>query len=103
MPAEVKDRVHALTRRANAKRGLTFTDSHGNNLDELYPDADEDNDSDYDTSANDDASYASSEDSDYTLILTTAPLMTVPPTDLPIMTFSKIPISQLYSRLRLQE
>jgi hypothetical protein len=65
MPAEVKDRVHALVRRANAKRGLTFTDSHGNNLDELYPDADEDNNSDYDTSANDDASYASSEDSDY--------------------------------------
>jgi hypothetical protein len=65
MPAEVKDRVHALTRRANAKRGLTFTDSHGNNLDELYPDADDNDNSDYDPSADDDASYASSEDLDY--------------------------------------
>jgi hypothetical protein len=35
MPGEVKDRVHALARRANARRGLTFTDNDGNNLDEL--------------------------------------------------------------------
>ncbi len=31
MPAEVKDRVHALARRARAHRGLTFTASDGNN------------------------------------------------------------------------
>ncbi len=54
MPAEVKDRVHALARCANAKRGLTFTDSDGRNLDLLYPDADDDNDSDYDPDDDDD-------------------------------------------------
>jgi hypothetical protein len=65
MPAEVKDRVHALARRANAKRGLTFTNSHSDDLDELYPGADDDNDSDYNPRADEDASYASFEDSDY--------------------------------------
>jgi hypothetical protein len=65
MPAEVKDRVHALARRANAKRGLTFTDSNGNNLDELYPAINDDDDSDYDPNDDDAASYASSVDSDY--------------------------------------
>jgi hypothetical protein len=68
MPAEVRDRVHALARRANANRGLTFTDSDGTNLDTLYPvAAAADNDSDYDPDDDDDddGSYASSEDSDY--------------------------------------
>jgi hypothetical protein len=31
MPAEVQHRFHALARRANATRGLTFTDSDGSN------------------------------------------------------------------------
>jgi hypothetical protein len=47
MPAEVKDRVHGLARRANANRGLLFTDSDNVNLDTLYPAADDDNDSNY--------------------------------------------------------
>jgi hypothetical protein len=61
MPAEVRDRVHGLARRANAKVGLTFTDSDGQNLDLLYPPDDDDNDSDFDP---DDASSASSHSSD---------------------------------------
>jgi hypothetical protein len=65
MPAEAKDRVHALARRANARRGLTFTDSHNNDLDELYPDGtDDDDDSDYDPDESSDASSTSSDDSD---------------------------------------
>jgi hypothetical protein len=64
MPAEVKDRVHALARRAHATRGLTFTDSHGNDLDALYPAANDDDDSDYDPNANEKASLASSDASD---------------------------------------
>jgi hypothetical protein len=48
MPAEVRGRVYALTQRANAKIGLKFTDSDGNDLDALYPDEDDnDDDSDY--------------------------------------------------------
>jgi hypothetical protein len=63
MPAEVKDRVHGLARRANAHQGLTFTDGHGNNLATLYPD-DDDDDSDYDPNNADSTSSASSDDSD---------------------------------------
>jgi hypothetical protein len=63
MPAEVKDRVHGLARRANAHRGLTFTDGHGNNLDELYP-VDDDDDSDYDPTDASSTSSARSENSD---------------------------------------
>ena len=48
MPSEVKDRVHALARRARAFRGLLFTDSDGNNLDNL--DDNSDDDSTYDLS-----------------------------------------------------
>jgi hypothetical protein len=51
MPAEVKDRVHALARRAKAHRGLRFTDSNDNDLDALYPD--DGNDSDYTRTADD--------------------------------------------------
>jgi hypothetical protein len=58
MPAEVRDRVHALARRANANKGLKFTDSDGNDLDAH-------DDSDYDPDNDDDASDASSEDSDF--------------------------------------
>jgi hypothetical protein len=61
MPAEVKDRVHALARRAHASRGLAFTDSDGVNLDTLYPD---DDDSAYDPNNDDDASSSSSDSSD---------------------------------------
>jgi hypothetical protein len=61
MPAEVRNHVHALARRAKAHRGLTFTDSDWHNLDTLYSVADDDDDLDYD----DDASSDSSEDSDY--------------------------------------
>jgi hypothetical protein len=62
MPTEVKDRVHALARGVNANRGLTFTDSNGNDLDALFPD--DDADSDYNPD-DDTLSYASSEDSDF--------------------------------------
>jgi hypothetical protein len=65
MPAEVQDRVHALARRANATRGLTFTDSDGRDLDTLFPASDDDDGSDYDPNQDDQASYASSKDSDY--------------------------------------
>jgi hypothetical protein len=70
MPAEVTTRVHALARRANANQGLTFTDSHGNDLDLLYPgDDDDDADSNYDPAHDDDDddnSSTSSDDSDDT-------------------------------------
>jgi hypothetical protein len=65
MPAEVQDRVHALARRANATRGLTFMDSDGRNLDTLFPASDDDDDSAYDPNQDDQASSASSEDSNY--------------------------------------
>jgi hypothetical protein len=64
MPTEVKDRVHNLALRANAHRGLTFTDSDGNDLDALYPEEDDTDDPDY-APDNDDASVDSSDDSDY--------------------------------------
>jgi acetolactate synthase regulatory subunit len=53
MPTKVKDRVHALARRANANQGLVFTD-----LDALFPDDDEY--SDYDPDDDDELSCASS-------------------------------------------
>jgi hypothetical protein len=65
MPAEVPDRIHGFARRARAHRGLTFTNSDGNNLDTLYPPDDDDADSDYNPDEDDSASYASSEDSDF--------------------------------------
>jgi hypothetical protein len=66
MPAEVRDRVHALARRANTKVGLKFTDSDGTDLDVLYPDDDDDgSDSDYSPDQDNDLSDASSEDSSY--------------------------------------
>jgi hypothetical protein len=67
MHAEVRDRVHALARRANANRGLTFTDSNGNDLDVMYPDsiADDNDDSTYNPDQDDDTSYASSDDTTY--------------------------------------
>jgi hypothetical protein len=37
MPEAVKDRVHALAGRANADKGLTFTDSDGQDLDAIFP------------------------------------------------------------------
>jgi hypothetical protein len=61
MPAEVRDRVHALARRARASRGLQFTDSDGVDLDVLYPD--EDDESDYDPD-DDIMLYDSDKDSD---------------------------------------
>jgi hypothetical protein len=75
MPDEVKDRVYALARRARASRGLTFTDSDGPDLDELYPDSADDGD---ETDDADDSTYdpnddnlscdseESDDDSDYT-------------------------------------
>jgi hypothetical protein len=68
MPAEVKDRVHGLARRANAHQGLTFTDGHGNNLDALYPDDDDDSDYDPDDAASTSSASSTgsdSSDSDY--------------------------------------
>ena len=64
MPAEVLDRVHVLAHQAQAHRGLTFTDSDGNDLDAVLSDSDDDSDSNFDP-ADDDNSYASSKDSDY--------------------------------------
>jgi hypothetical protein len=65
MPAKVTTRVHALPRRANASRGPTFTNSHGNGLDLLYPgDDDDDADSDYDPAHDDDDDDNSSTSSD---------------------------------------
>jgi hypothetical protein len=63
MPAKVKERVHALARRANANRDLVFTNSDNNDLDTLFPD--DDNVSDYNPDDNDALSYASSKDSNY--------------------------------------
>jgi hypothetical protein len=63
MPAEVKDRVHALARPAKAHRGLRFTDSDNNDLDALYPD--DNNDSDYTLTAAAD-SFDGNGDSDST-------------------------------------
>ena len=63
MPAEAKDRVHALARRAKAHQGLTFTDSDGKDLDALYPEEDDDDDSDYDPD-HDDGSIDSADASD---------------------------------------
>jgi hypothetical protein len=65
MPAEVKDRVHGLARRANAHRGIKFTDTEGNDLDLLFPPSDDDDDSDYDPNHDDDDSSANSDDSSY--------------------------------------
>jgi hypothetical protein len=65
MPAEVKDRVHGLARRANANRGLKFTDTEENGLDLLFPPSDDDDDSDYDPNHDDDDSSANSDDSSY--------------------------------------
>jgi hypothetical protein len=64
MPAEAKDRVHGLARRANAHRGLKFTDTEGNDLDLLFPPSDDD-DSHYDPNHDDDDSSATSDDSSY--------------------------------------
>jgi hypothetical protein len=59
MPTSVKDRVHALARRANAERNLAFTDSDGNDFDIIYPiDDNDDNDPDYDPNS-DKLSYES--------------------------------------------
>jgi hypothetical protein len=58
MPAEVKDRVHALTRHACAFRGLIFTDSNGNNIDDI----DEDDNSTYDPATDDPDSASDSDD-----------------------------------------
>jgi hypothetical protein len=55
MPAKVRGRVHALTQRANAKIGLKFTDSNGNDLDARYPD----DDSNYDPEQDDNSSASS--------------------------------------------
>jgi hypothetical protein len=65
MPAEVRDCIHGLAWRARAHRGMTFTDSDGNNLDTLYPPDDDDADSDYNPDEDDSASYTSSDDSDF--------------------------------------
>jgi hypothetical protein len=68
MPAEVRDRVHVLARRANANHtSLTFTDSNGNDLDVMYPDNnnEDDDDSTYNPDQDDGTSYASSDDSTY--------------------------------------
>jgi hypothetical protein len=66
MPAKVRDRVHSLAHWARAHRGLTFTDSAGTNLNNLYPDNDDDN-LDYDLDDNldndDDTSSSSSDNS----------------------------------------
>jgi hypothetical protein len=65
MPTSVKDRVHALARRANAGKGLVFHDSDGNDLDVLYPsDTADDADPNYDP-ADEEQSYESDKDSDY--------------------------------------
>jgi hypothetical protein len=80
MPAKVTTPVHALARRANANQGLTFTDSHGNDLDLLYPgDDDDDADSDYDPAHDDDdddddnSSTSSDDSNDTSADLSVAP------------------------------
>jgi hypothetical protein len=65
MPSSVEERLKTLARRANAHRGLLFTDSDGGDLDDLYPDDDDEQDSDHDPDEDDGASYQSSEDSDF--------------------------------------
>ena len=52
MPEDVKDRLHAMTRQAKADQGLSFTDSTGTDLDDLYPD--DDTDDEYDPNEDDD-------------------------------------------------
>ena len=42
MHEDVKDRLHAMARRAKADQGLSFADVAGKNLDDLYPDDDTD-------------------------------------------------------------
>jgi hypothetical protein len=63
MPAEVRDRVHALPRRANAKVGLKFTDSDGNDLNALYPD-DDDPEQDDNSSASSESESSNSDSDD---------------------------------------
>jgi hypothetical protein len=65
MPSSVEERLKTLARRANADQGLLFTDSAGGDLDVLYPDDDDAEDTDYDPDEEDNASYEGSEDSDY--------------------------------------
>jgi hypothetical protein len=55
MPDPVRDRVHALARRACADQGLTFTGGDGNDLDLRYPEDDDGNDLDYDPDDDDEA------------------------------------------------
>ena len=67
MPEEVKDRLHAMARRAKADQGLSFSDGDGNKLDKLYPDDDDDEDydpDDEDPDDDDDQSRDSSQSSD---------------------------------------
>jgi hypothetical protein len=78
MPAEVATRVHVLARRAHANRGLTFTGSHGNDLDLLYPgddgdDADSDYDPGHDDDDDDDSSTSSDDSNDASADLSAAP------------------------------
>ena len=59
MPEDVKDCLHAMSRRAKADQGLSFTDSTGTDLDNLYPDDDTDDEydpNDDDQSCNNDQS-----------------------------------------------
>jgi hypothetical protein len=62
MSEAVKDRVHALARRASADKGLTLTDSDGRDLDTIFPEDDEV--CCYDPS-DDEQSYDSDKDSNY--------------------------------------
>ena len=63
MPEDVKDRLHAMSRRAKADQGLSFTDGARKNLDDLYPD--DDTDDEYDPDDDDDNhSCESSQSSD---------------------------------------
>ena len=52
MPEDVKYCLHAMARRAKSDQGLSFTDSAGTNLDDLYPN--DDTDDEYDPDDNDD-------------------------------------------------
>ena len=62
MPADSKYQLHAFTRRVDSSWGLTFTENHIDNLDELFTDADEE--STYNPT-DDELSYESDEDYDY--------------------------------------